>query len=704
MKTLSPVFLAVLLLSKCLPVAIFGFEPSTVTPVPSNLKKFMPKLFQEKLRELENGKIEFVMIGDSITHSWSKYRRTFKGSNLLNLGFPGDRTQNVLWRIENGALDGISPKLVTLMIGTNNMHDTKKAYPADKPDEIFAGIQAIVTEVRTRLPNTKIVVFSVFPRKEGSENERVKAVNEMLPQLADGKYVSHIDLNRFFINENGQQDKTLYNKDLLHFNEKGYLVWAQALKPLLERYGLRVNLNTLRKSTNIPLSATNYNKPNIIYLMLDEWGYFESSLMGHPILNTPNIDKVASEGLRFTQFLAGASVCAPTRSTLITGQHTGHTTVRGPGCLRADEVTVPSMLKDAGYATGGFGKWGLGDVGTTGVPEKHGFDVFFGYYNQTHAHTFYPKYLIRNSKKVPLAGNTGDFLKGETFSHSLIFKASLDFIQENKDRPFFAYLPWTPPHGFWTMPDNEPAWKKYKDRKWDAANQKGTHDAQMYAAMIEMVDRQIGVIMDLLKKLRIDDNTIVFISGDNGGKSYFKNDKYPHGFLAPNLNPKTGERFRGGKGDFYEGGIRVPFIVRWPGKIKAGTVSEHLGYFPDVMPTLAEIANAKPRKDTDGISILPTLLGSKTVGRKQSNHEYLYWENKKSVALRMNDWKAIRPNKNMPFELYDLSKDIEEFRNVATQYPDIIKKVTSYAKRAHAPVRLGKVIDASLGFKGHKED
>ena len=477
MKTLSPVFLAVLLLSKCLPVAIFGFEPSTVTPVPSNLKKFMPKLFQEKLKELENGKIEFVMIGDSITHSWSKYPGTFKGSNLLNLGFPGDRTQNVLWRIENGALDGISPKLVTLMIGTNNMHDTKKAYPADKPDEIFAGIQAIVTEVRTRLPNTKIVVFSVFPRKEGSENDRVKAVNEMLPQLTDGKYVSHIDLNRFFINENGQQDKTLYNKDLLHFNEKGYFVWAQALKPLLERYGLRVNLNTLRKSTNIPLSATNYNKPNIIYLMLDEWGYFESSLMGHPILNTPNIDKVASEGLRFTQFLAGASVCAPTRSTLITGQHTGHTTVRGPGCLRADEVTVPSMLKDAGYATGGFGKWGLGDVGTTGVPEKHGFDIFFGYYNQTHAHTFYPKYLIRNSKKVPLAGNTGDFLKGETFSHSLIFKASLDFIQENRDRPFFAYLPWTPPHGFWTMPDNEPTWEKYKDRKWDAANQKGTHDA-----------------------------------------------------------------------------------------------------------------------------------------------------------------------------------------------------------------------------------
>jgi arylsulfatase A-like enzyme len=464
-----------------------------------------------------------------------------------------------------------------------------------------------------------------------------------------------------------------------------------------------VNLNALPKSTNIPLPITKDNKPNIIYFMLDEWGYFESSVMGHPILDTPNIDKVASEGIRFTQFLAGASVCAPTRSTLITGQHTGHTTVRGPGCLRANEVTIGSMLKDAGYATGGFGKWGLGDVGTTGVPEKHGFDVFFGYYNQTHAHTFYPRYLIRNSKKVPLAGNTGDFLKGETFSHSLIFKDSLDFIRENKDRPFFAYLPWTPPHGFWTMPDNEPAWKKYKDRKWDAANQKGTHDAQMYAAMVEMVDRQIGEIMDLLKKLRIDDETIVFISGDNGGKTYFKSDKYPHGFLAPNLNPETGERFRGGKGDFYEGGIRVPFIARWPGKIKAGTVSEHLGYFPDVMPTLAEIAHATPRKDTDGISILPTLLGEKATGRKQNNHEYLYWENKKSIALRMNDWKAIRPNKNLPFELYDLSKDIEELHDVATQFPDIIERMKTYAKKAHTPVRLGKVLDASLGFKGHKQ-
>ena len=243
----KPVPFTLLILSVCIFSKLFADQPSTIVPVPSTLRKFMPKLYQEKLREAKNNKVDFVMIGDSITHSWSKYPDTFKGNNLLNLGFPGDRTQNVLWRIENGALDGISPKLVTLMIGTNNMHDTKKAYPADKPEDIFTGIKAIVTEVRTRLPKSKLVIFSVFPRKEGSENDRAKAVNAMLPQLADGKFVSHLDLNRFFSNENGQQDKRFYNRDLLHFNDEGYLAWAKALKPLLEKHGLRLNLDVFLK-------------------------------------------------------------------------------------------------------------------------------------------------------------------------------------------------------------------------------------------------------------------------------------------------------------------------------------------------------------------------------------------------------------------------------------------------------------------------
>lgn len=454
-------------------------------------------------------------------------------------------------------------------------------------------------------------------------------------------------------------------------------------------------------------AGSSSDKPNIAYIMLDEWGYYEWSAMGHPVLQTPNIDKLASEGMRFTQFLAGGAVCAPTRSTLMTGQHTGHTTVRtngGGAALCADDITIAEILKTRGYATGGFGKWGIGDAGTTGVPEKHGFDIFFGYYHQVHAHTYYPRYLLRNSQKIFLEGNTGDYHTGKTFSHNLIYEEGLNFIRANKDRPFFAYFPWTPPHGLWGMPEDEPSWQKYKNKKWDAKNQRGKYDAQMYAAMVEMVDRQIGEIMALLKELGIDRNTIVFVSGDNGGATYFSTDKHPHGFFAPNLDPKTGIRFRGGKGSFYEGGLRVPFIVRWPGKIKPGTVSDHLGYFPDILPTLAELAGAEPFRRTDGISIVPTLLGEKPAGRKQKEHEYLYWENPKSCAVRMKNWKAVKPNNARPFELYDLSQDIEEQNNVAEQHPDILKTMMAYANKAHTAPRKGQVLDASIGFKGHDKD
>jgi len=446
-------------------------------------------------------------------------------------------------------------------------------------------------------------------------------------------------------------------------------------------------------------------KPNIIYIMMDEWGYYEWSAMGHPILETPNIDKLASEGMRFTQFLAGGNVCAPTRSSLMTGQHTGHTTVRSNGggmSLCDSDFTLAELLKDAGYVTGGFGKWGLGDAGTTGVPEKQGFDTFFGYYHQVHAHTYYPRYLIHNGNKVKLEGNTGEYLSGETFSHDLIHAAGLEFIRKNRDRPFFAYLPWTPPHGYWAMPEDDPAWQKYKDLAWDATNQKGKYDAQMYAAMVEMVDRQIGEIIALLEELELDQNTIVFVCGDNGGQPYFKNEKHPHGFLAPNLDPETGKRFRGGKGNFYEGGLRIPFMVRWPGKVKAGAVSHHLGYFPDIMPTLAELAGIEPPENIDGISILPTLLGGDA--DIQEEHEYLYWEDPKSCAVRMNNWKAIRPNKGESFELYDLSIDLEELHDVSDQYPQILEGMIGYAKAAHSPPCMGEVLDESVGFKGHKND
>jgi len=440
--------------------------------------------------------------------------------------------------------------------------------------------------------------------------------------------------------------------------------------------------------------------PNIVYIMMDEWGYFESSAMEHPILKTPNIDKIAAEGMRFTQLLAGGNVCAPTRSTLMTGLHTGHTTVRSNGSrapLPVGEPTLARMLKSAGYSTGGFGKWGLGDRGTTGVPENQGFDVFFGYYHQVHAHTYYPRYLLRNSKQIYLPGNTNDYHQGETFSHSLIHKEGLQFIRDHgsKKKPFFAYLAWTPPHGQWGMPKDDPAWLKYKDKVWDAKNQLGEHDAQMYAAMVEMVDRQIGEIAQLLKELEIDKNTIIFICGDNGGQDYFKTKQHPHGFLAPNLNPKTGVRFRGGKGNFYEGGLRVPFIVRWPGKIREGSVSNHLGYFPDVMPTLAELTGANARNDTDGISFAPTLLGKSD----QEQHEFLYWQDPKWEAVRMGDWKAVRSKKRTSFELYDLSKDLGELNNVAKSNPDIMKQMKAFSQGSISPLRVGEVLDPSAGFR-----
>lgn len=473
---------------------------------------------------------------------------------------------------------------------------------------------------------------------------------------------------------------------------------------LLKIIGFGISLFALLSCRTIDPGDS--DRPNIIFIMMDEWGYYEWSTMGHPILETPNMDKMASEGIRFTQFLAGGNVCAPTRSALMTGQHTGHTTVRSNGggmALCADDITIASMLKEAGYVCGGFGKWGLGDAGTTGVPEQHGFDTFFGYYHQVHAHTYYPRYLIRNSSKVPLDGNTGDFLTGKTFSHDLIHAEGLEFIRQNKDRPFFAYLPWTPPHGYWAMPGDEPAWQKYRDMQWDASNQKGEQDAQMYAAMVEMVDRQIGEIIELLKELDIYQNTLVFVCGDNGGQPYFKNEDHPYGFLAPNLDPVTGKHFRGGKGNFYEGGLRIPFIAWWPGMIEAGRISDHLGYFPDIMPTLAELAGIETPAGTDGISIMPTLLGTEYAGREQEQHQYLYWEDPKSCAVRMGNWKAIRPGNEAPFELYDLSKDVEEQHDMAGLYPEILHKMQRHAQEAHSPACEGEILDPSLGFKGHKE-
>ncbi len=458
--------------------------------------------------------------------------------------------------------------------------------------------------------------------------------------------------------------------------------------------------------------AAGGRKPNIVYIMSDELGYYELSCMGNPNIKTPTIDRVASEGVRFTQGLAGSSVCAPTRCCLMTGKHSGHTSVRTNGGgtpMREGEETVASILKREGYATGGFGKWGCGGRGSTGVPEDHGFDVFVGYYDQVHAHSYYPAYIVRNSEEMVLPGNRGGN-SGETYAHYAIMDEGLKFIRDNKDQPFFCYLPITPPHGMFDIPADDPAWQMYKDEPW-------SDDAKAYAAMVSMVDRNVKDVLDLLGELSLEDDTIVFFCGDNGGNDYFRDDDHPRGLHGANVDPRTGTEFRGRKGNLYEGGLRIPMMARWPGRIQPGRVSDLLWYFPDVLPTVAELTSAPVRDDIDGMSIVPELLGEATVGRKQEQHEYLYWELNGQTAVRMGTWKAVLPRNSKDWELYDLrtgtwkavlprnSKDwelydlrtdISEANNIATQQADVLAKMTAMAEDAHEEAVEGVFHDTAM--------
>lgn len=462
-------------------------------------------------------------------------------------------------------------------------------------------------------------------------------------------------------------------------------------------------------------------QPNIVFILLDDIGYYELSSLGHEKLLTPGLDRMADEGMIFSHAYSGGNICAPSRSTLLTGQHLGQTTVRrNPGWvpLREDDFTIGDMLKEAGYATGGFGKWGIGDRGTTGVPENHGFDVFFGYYHQVHAHTYYPRYLIRNSEKVPLPGNTGAEYEGETHSQYLIFEETMDFIRENKDGPFFCYAPWPSPHAHFTVPEDDLSWQVFKDSTWVVRNERQPKDAQYRAALIHMVDRMIGDLLDLLVELEIDDNTLVIVAGDNGTQGWGASEEHPHGFFAPN-----GGRFRDGKGSLYEGGLRVPSIAWWPGRIKSGQFSDHIWYFPDMMPTFAELAGIEAPAHTNGISIVPTLVGEKQIGRKQESHEYLYWEYAGGRAVRSGNMKLVKKplsgpgiqgqpydsvekmNQN-PWELYVLSIDEGEQNNIADRHPEILEKLIQFAREAHTPVAEGSYYPGGkeLGFRGHQYD
>jgi arylsulfatase A-like enzyme/lysophospholipase L1-like esterase len=461
--------------------------------------------------------------------------------------------------------------------------------------------------------------------------------------------------------------------DNVHFNEAGCEKLAQQVaKVILQQLDSR------------------HTRPNLIHIMADELGYYEPAFMGGKNLQTPNLDRLAAEGMVFKNMFGGSSVCAPTRCCFLTGKHSGHSSVRANGGgtpLRADETTIAAMLKPLGYATGGFGKWGCGGRGSTGVPEKHGFDIFLGYYDQVHAHTYYPPYLIQNSAEVPLAGNDGkDRNNPATYAQYVIHDAAKKFIRENATKPFFAYLPYNPPHGSFHIPDSDPALALYKDKDWPA-------DARRYAAMVTMLDRQVGEILALLKELGIEQNTLVCFSGDNGGADYFVTPQHPRGVHSANKHPETGVEYRGNKGTLYEGGLRVPFVARWPGKIAPGSHSDLLAYFPDLLPTFAEAAKATVPEKVDGISILPTLTGQNAA---QKVHDYLYWENYGWTAIRQGTWRAVKPDKAKTWELYDLASDPSESKDLAAAQPDILAKLTALATAAHEPVREGTFASTDL--------
>jgi len=434
-----------------------------------------------------------------------------------------------------------------------------------------------------------------------------------------------------------------------------------------------------------PYAAETDTRPNIVFIMADDLGYGHLGCYGQTKIHTPHIDRMAVEGTRFTQFYAGHCVCAPSRSTLMTGHHTGHTSVRingGGSALLPDDVTLAEVLRRAGYATGGFGKWGLGDDGTTGVPYKQGFDEFCGYLHQVHAHFYYTHFLWQNDRKLPLKENEGQ--QRRRYSHDVIADAALDFIRRNAEDRFFLYVPFTVPHFELLVPDD--SLDAYRGEFPEPAAYRGDHYASQptpraaLAAMISRMDRDVGRIFALLKELDIDDETIVFFTSDNGGY------RLAEGFFHGNGG------LRGGKGDFYEGGLRVPLVVRWPGRVRPEATDDLVWAFWDVMPTLAELAGAECPPGIDGVSFAKRLLG-----RPQEVPErFLYWERQPrnqggqppwSVAVRMGDWKAVRNRPSLPLELYDLGRDVGERNNVASENPRVVERIERYLKTARTTPR-----------------
>lgn len=460
-------------------------------------------------------------------------------------------------------------------------------------------------------------------------------------------------------------------------------------------------------------NSGNVNKPNIIYILADDLGYGDLSCYGQQKFNTPNIDKLASQGMLFTQHYAGSAVCAPSRSALLTGLHTGHTFIRGNKEIEPEgqypipdnTYTLAEMMQKAGYVTGAFGKWGLGFPGSEGDPINQGFNVFFGYNCQRMGHNYYPGHLWSNNDSVVLQGNKG-FLQ-EEYAPSIIHKKTLQFIEQNKDKPFFAYVASIIPHAELAAP--EELIKKYRNKflpektftgvesgpeykKGGYASQKESHAA--FAAMINLLDNQVGEIMNKVNELGIADKTIIIFTSDNG----------PHeeGGADPKYFNSSGS-LRGVKRDLYEGGIRVPMIVKWPAKIKAGSKTDLISAFWDVFPTFSDILGLKSQKNIDGISFLPELIGDVN---NQKQHEYLYWEFHEKggrQAIRMGNWKAVKynvlKNPNAPLELYNLQSDSGETKNVASQNPKIVSQMEVILKKVRTPSTIftfGQVVNIAV--------
>jgi arylsulfatase A-like enzyme len=431
------------------------------------------------------------------------------------------------------------------------------------------------------------------------------------------------------------------------------------------------------------LAGSPQRKPNIIFIMADDLGYGELGCYGQTLIQTPNIDRLAAQGIRFTQAYAGSTVCAPSRGILMTGLHNGHAPVRDnvphyPSYLRDGDITIAEVLKQADYRCGGIGKWSLGDPNTEGRPTNQGFDSWLGYLNQDHAHYYYPEYLDEGEGRRELPGNSR---RKAHYSHDLMTEWALQFIRESQAQPFFLYAAYTIPHYANSAEDQTqfpvPSDAPYADRSWTQAEKN-------CAAMISLLDADVGRIVKLTQELKIDKNTLIVFTSDNGPWSGAVTDSF-----------HSSGSLRGSKRSLYEGGIRVPFIAAWPGVIPPNRLSHDVISFWDMLPTLAEVAGVPAPKDIDGISVWRALKGKALL----QTHPYLYWDYghcraRYDQAVRLGDWKGIRLGLASEIQLYKLQSDVQEELNVADQHPAIVQQIAEIMQTAATPSErypIGKI-------------